>query len=135
MVRIIAAVAGGALLWIGLEGLLHLAAISLWPDYAAAAPTRNFDLSMLIARLVSGALVTLIVGAVVARIDGSYNKAVRIFAALLLVVAVAHHLQPSVWNGYPLWYHLVFWAYLVPLTLLGGRLVGARVISALGVSV
>ena len=51
---------------------------------------------------------------------------IPVFALILLLLAVAHHLQPLVWSAYPLWYHLVFWAYLVPLTLLGGRLASAR---------
>ncbi len=124
MMRIIGAVVAGLLLWVALEALLHQSALLVWPNYAAAAPTRNFDLSMLVARLLSGALVTLIVGATVARIGGRERKAIPVFALALLLIAVAHHLQPSVWSAYPLWYHLAFWAYLVPLTLLGGRRAG-----------
>ena len=124
--RTIGAIVAGFIIWVALEGLMHLAAIEVWPDYAAAAPTRDFNLPMLIARLASGAVVTLIVGATVAWISGHDNRAVRIFAATLLLFAVAHHLQPSVWAAYPLWYHLVFWAYLAPLTLFGKRLISRR---------
>ena len=124
--RTIGAIVAGFIVWITLEALLHLAAILVWPDYAAAAPTRDFNLPMLIARLASGAAITLIAGATVTRISGYDNRAVRIFATTLLLLAVAHHLQPSVWAAYPLWYHLVFWSYLAPLTLFGKRLVSRR---------
>lgn len=126
MMRMIGAVAAGLLLWVALEGLLQWCALLAWLDYAAAAPTRNFDLPMLVARLLSGAGVTLLVGTAVARASGREQKAIPVFALILLLLAVAHHLQPLVWSAYPLWYHLVFWAYLVPLTLLGGRLASAR---------
>lgn len=122
MWRAVGAIVAGFIVWVALEALLHLGAILVWPAYAAAAPTRGFDLTMLIARLASGAVVTLIVGAMVAWISGRNDRAVGTFAALLFLFAIAHHLRPSVWVAYPLWYHLVFWAYLMPLTLYGKRL-------------
>ena len=126
MRRIIGAVAAGLLLWVALEALLQWCALLVWPDYAAAAPTRNFNLPMLVARLLSGAGVTLLVGTAVARASGRERKTIPVFALTLLLLAVAHHLQPLVWSAYPTWYHLVFWAYLVPLTWLGGQLASVR---------
>jgi hypothetical protein len=48
-------------------------------------------------------------------------------AILLLVSGIA--IQASIWALMPVWYHLVFLALLVPVTLMGGRLGGSSTAS------
>jgi hypothetical protein len=50
------------------------------------------------------------------------RPAVLVMAALLLITGIA--VQAGVWALMPLWYHLTFLALLVPVAVLGGRLVG-----------
>ena len=44
----------------------------------------------------------------------------------LLALSIACSLAGGVWSLMPVWYHLIFWALLVPVTLLGGMFVLRR---------
>jgi uncharacterized protein (DUF983 family) len=78
---------------------------------------------MKLARLSIGALTTLAAGAVSAFIGRSSRTAV-ITGSLLLLVFVPEHI--SLWNKFPVWYHLTFLTSLVPLAVVGGRVAGWR---------
>ena len=39
---------------------------------------------------------------------------------ILLLVGIA--VQIHLWKVYPIWFHLIFWALLIPMTILGGRM-------------
>jgi uncharacterized protein (DUF983 family) len=41
---------------------------------------------------------------------------------ILLLVFIPEH--ASLWNKFPLWYHVTFLASLIPLCMVGGRLAG-----------
>jgi hypothetical protein len=122
MKRTIAAVVAGLLFWAAFGSLLIGALRVFWPDYAVAHPMRDFTFPMQMARLVVGAVATLGAGAVARRIAGTGGRAVMTFGILLLLANLFVHLQEPTWSDYPLWYHIVFLGYLVPLTLLGGWL-------------
>jgi hypothetical protein len=49
------------------------------------------------------------------------KQAVLMFGILLLLISTAEHIR--IWEQYPVWYHLFYLAYLMPLTVLGGRLI------------
>src|SRR5262249_51296342 len=92
---------------------------ALWPAYVQVAADMNFTLAMKLVRLAIGAAATIAAGwttAVVAR--GPVIAIVT--GAVLLVVFIPEHI--SLWNKFPLWYHLTFLLSLVPLCALGGRL-------------
>ena len=94
-----------------------------WPAYAAVAGTMAFTLPMKIARLTIGALATLAAGFVTVRISRS-TAAMWTTGGLLLAAFIPQHI--SLWDKFPLWYHLTFLASLVPLTWVGGRLASDR---------
>jgi hypothetical protein len=100
---------------VGSLGLLLLRVA--WPAYAAVEPVKAYTASMLFARLGVAAVACLAAGLVAVRTAG----AVGAWAAgtLLLVLSLPVHLI-LVWRDYPVWYHLVYLALLVPLTTLGG---------------
>ena len=114
------AIVAGLLVWVGIAALSSFAARHGWPAYAAAQPTRAYDTPMRIARLAVGAIATVAGGAVAARIAQDAGRAALLTGGMLLLVSVPWHI--SIWPHYPVWYHLVYLAYLVPLALLGGRL-------------
>jgi hypothetical protein len=122
MTRKIAAIVAGLLLWVALGSLLILALRLAWPAYEAVHVTKTFTLPMLLTRLTIGALASLAMGATVRRIAGPGGRAVLACGVLFLLLNLPIHLLPPVWNQYPGWYHLIYLGYLVPLTLLGGRL-------------
>jgi hypothetical protein len=121
MKRIFIAVLAGLLCWAAFGSLLIGALRLFWPAYEAVHPTRDFAFPMLLARLAVGAVATVAAGALVKRVAGTSDREVAVFGGLLLLVSMFDHLQEPTWSNYPLWYHLVFLGYLLPLTWLGGR--------------
>ncbi len=121
MVRRIGAIVAGFVAWWGVVGIATLLARATWPAYALAEPSRAYTFEMLLTRLATGMLATLAAGAVVAWLTRSERKAVYWLGAVLLLLSVGDHYR--VWVQYPVWYHLFYLSYLVPLALLGGRLV------------
>jgi hypothetical protein len=95
-----------------------------WPAYAAVEKQHAFTLDMQITRLAVGMLATLATGAVASRLDRGAKQTVLLTGIVLLLISLVDHYY--VWNLYPVWYHLVYLGYLVPLTLLGGRLMNGK---------
>ncbi len=104
--------------------MLSLLARATWPAYALAFPTRAYTLDMLLARQAAGMLCTLAAGAAAAWVGRGAKQMVLLTGLVMLGIAVVWHIR--IWDQYPVWYHLLLFAYLVPLTLLGGRLVRQR---------
>jgi hypothetical protein len=77
---------------------------------------------MQVVRLMIGALASLVAGVVVAWITSTADKAIWLCGLLLLLLNLPVHLSDPVWSDYPLWYHLIYLAYIAPLTILGGKL-------------
>src|SRR5262252_2061750 len=89
-----------------------------WPTYARVAAAMTFTLAMLFARLGISVLATLTMGMVTAAI-ATHSIWVRLMPGILLLVAfIPQHI--SLWDTFPVWYHLTFLLTLVPLTYLGG---------------
>ncbi len=124
MTRLIGAILAGLAAFAVLEVALSLLARATWPAYALAFPTRDYTLVMLLARQVAGMLCSLAAGAAAAWVGRGAKQAVLLTGIIMLVIAVVWHIR--IWEQYPVWYHLLLFAYLVPLALLGGRLVGRR---------
>lgn len=122
MSRQVTAIVAGFCLWAAIGGLLILILRLSWPAYEAAHPTRGFTFPMQIVRLVIGAVATLAAGALVRRLAGSVGWAVLGFGMSLLLLSLYDHLTEPTWSRYPLWYHLVYIGYLMPLTIFGARL-------------
>ena len=81
----------------------------------------SFTLPMKLTRLSIGALTTGAAGAVTALIARSSWTAV-VTGALLLLIFIPVHI--SLWDKFPIWYHLTFLTSLVPLAVVGGRTAG-----------
>ena len=84
----------------------------------------DFSLAMMIARLILGAIASIIAGAACAIIARGVRWPIYLFGLLLLVMFVPVHVD--LWTTFPLWYHLVFLGTLIPLIEVGGRLVNGR---------
>lgn len=76
----------------------------------------NFTLTMLLLRLLLGAVSSFGAGFVAAWI-AQRNVAVRILAGVLLVLFLPVHY--TLWDKFPAWYHVTFLLSLVLATLLG----------------
>ena len=120
MVRSIAGVAGGLVVWMLVATLGNLALRFGWPGYADVEKEMTFTLAMLVGRLVLGAVSSLCAGATVAWITKRDARVVAIFAAVLFALFVP--VPYNLWGKFPVWYHIVFLASLVVMPLLGAAL-------------
>ena len=121
MNRNIGAILAGIVAWVIVGTIIDRAMRLFWPDYAAAVPVLVFTLPMKFARLAEGAMTTLAAGFVNRLIVRTplWPAAVQGLVILLLFLPVHYNL----WNKFPVWYHLTFLGYLVPVTILGAALV------------
>jgi hypothetical protein len=130
MVRIILGVVVGfivwSVLWVGSDALFS--AISTdWGKTStefqkAVANKTPFTLSstVLIALLIKSLIVSLISGFITALIARENTKSTFALGVLLLLFGI--YVQVGHWNYMPLWYHIPFLIFLIPMTVLGGRL-------------
>jgi hypothetical protein len=124
MLRTILATLAGLCAWFVVIFLAGLVLRATWPEFVAATPTMSYTLPMLLTRLGVGVLATLAGGALAARIARQSSAA--LFAGIVLVVVfIPIHVQ--LWDKLPIWYHLFFLLSLIPLSILGGRLVASAV--------
>jgi hypothetical protein len=120
MMRGIAGVAAGLVVWTLVATLGNLVLRSALPGYAEVEKAMTFTLGMLAARLALGALASVCAGVAVAWIGKRNAHAVAIFAGILFIVFVPVHYQ--LWNAFPPWYHVTFFALLVGMTFAGAAL-------------
>jgi hypothetical protein len=120
MGKAIVGVVAGLVVWIAVAAAAGLSMRSSWPAYASVADAMTFTLPMLVARLAIGAVATLAAGWVATAIAPRSMVARLLPGLLLLVVFIPQHI--TLWNIFPVWYHLTFLLSLVPLTYLGGMI-------------
>jgi len=109
-----------SILWVGVDAILRM----VWTDYDESVKAMTFSSTMLIVPLILSAIVSIISGFVAALIAKENSKSPLILGILLLIVGI--FVQISVWDKIPLWYNLAFWILLIPMTVLGGRLLTER---------
>lgn len=126
--RAVLAIAAGFIVWFAIATVGNLAVRSFIPGYAEVEKAMNFSLVMLLARLVLGGGASIIAGVACAAITPHTRLPIYVFALLLLAPFVPVHV--SLWDKFPIWYHILFLGSLVPLVMLGAKLVRSRGISA-----
>jgi hypothetical protein len=120
MFRLIAGALSGAVAWfVSILVLGFLVGIA-WPEMAAIRDMTLLTVPMLITRLSISALGSLAGGYVAAMIGRESTKAPLGAGILLLIVFVPYHF--TIWQNFPIWYHLTFFVSLPVLSLLGGML-------------
>jgi hypothetical protein len=131
MVRIVVGVIAGfiawAIAWFGGEKILSV----IWPEgfgvhqrafQAAIENGGQFtaNTTMLLVHIVLGSIVSVMSGFLAALIAGENKRAPLVLGFLL----VAFGLLKAVlsWAYVPIWYHVIFTAVLIPMTIMGGKL-------------
>ena len=123
VLRFILSLTLGCVMAVASAGAGGVAARALWPEYAAAEPHKHYTLTMLFARLAVGALSAAVAACGATAVAGDKGRAGWWLGGLFVVISLPGHLYPGyVWNDYPVWYHLVYLSYLVPVTGLTARL-------------
>ena len=124
MIRPALSIVTGFIVWTLVWLAVNLILIALLPG-AFADDGSPAGVGLLVGQVLISIVSSAAAGFVTARIlrSGSY-RGVLVLACLLLAVGVA--VQMEHWDVQPLWSHLVFLVLLVPSTLAGGWLAGAR---------
>ncbi|MDE2597391.1 MAG: hypothetical protein KGL44_10980 [Sphingomonadales bacterium] len=120
MVRKIASVIAGLACFAAVSGMLSLLATHAWPAYAAAYPHRAYTMAMLIVRLTAGVVAIVCAAALTAALAEQRRPAALWLGITLLAISLPWHIH--IWKQYPAWYHLFWFASLIPTALLGERL-------------
>lgn len=120
MIRKLGAIIAGLVAWIVIATILDRAMRFSWPEYAAALPAMTFTLPMKFARLTEGAITTLAAGFTNRLISRASLGPATVQGVVTLLFFVPVHYE--LWHKFPVWYHLTFLGYLIPLTVLGAAL-------------
>jgi len=131
MARIVFGVIAGffawALAWFGGEKILS----AIWPE-GFGAHQRAFeaaienggqftaDTTLLLIHIVLASIVSLISGFLSALIAGENKRAPLILGLLLAAFGLLKVVLS--WPNVPIWYHVIFMALLIPMTIVGGKL-------------
>lgn len=120
MLKIITGVITGfivwSILWVAGDAVLR----AVWTGYDESVKAMSFSSATLVVPLILSAVVSVISGFTAALISKENSKSPLILGIVLLIVGI--FVQMGVWDKISLWYHLMFWILLVPMTLLGGKL-------------
>jgi len=131
MVRIVLGVIGGfiawLIAWIGSEKILS----AIWEGFGAhqrafEEAVKNggeftADTTMLITHIVLGSIVSVMSGSVATLIAGENTRAPLVLGFLLLAVGLLKAVMS--WQYVPIWYHVIFTAILLPMAIMGGKLI------------
>lgn len=120
MWRTLASIVAGLVTWAVVVTLLNFGLRAAIPGYHAAEATLQFTLAMKAGRLIEAALSSIAAGAVVSIIAPSKRWAPWVAGLIVLAMFLPVHI--SLWNKFPVWYHLAFLVPLAPLFALGGVL-------------
>jgi len=121
MRTILAVVVGFIAWWVGGGCVLYLVRVS-WPEYAAAEGPMAFTLPMQLFRLAVGVACSIAGGWIAAVTAKGDPRAAWWLGIVLVVVFIPIHY--SLWNRFPIWYHLFFLLTLAPINGYSGRLAG-----------
>lgn len=108
----------GVIVWTVVVTLLNLVLRHGWHSYATVERAMTFSLPMMVARLSISGVGSLVSGVVAGWIDKTGWASLVSGAILLLLFLPLHY---SLWDRFPVWYHLTFLASLPLLGWLGGR--------------
>lgn len=131
MIRIVLGVIAGffawVVLWFGSEAIFSAISPGWFGSQQSAFQAAiehgspfTADTSFLLTHIVCGSIVSLIAGLLAALIAGENKRAPLILGFLLLGLGLLKAVMS--WSYVPIWYHVVFTAILLPMTIIGGKL-------------
>jgi hypothetical protein len=120
MLRTVLGVVAGVVTWLVVVIGVSFALRAIAPDLAAEL-NRHATTIALWERLAISFAGSVLGGFLAASVSGERLRAPLIAGTLLLLAWGTYHVT-MIWNQFPVWYHLTFFASLVLLSVLGGRL-------------
>ena len=134
MLRIVLGVIAGfvswLMVWVGSEKILS----AIWPAFgvhqrAFEEAIKNggqftADTTMLLTHIVLSSIVSVMAGSLAALIAGENTRAPIAVGCLLLAMGVLKAVMS--WQYVPIWYHVIFTALLIPMAIMGGKLITTK---------
>jgi hypothetical protein len=132
MLRIVLGVIAGffawLIAWFGSEKILS----AIWPEgfgvhqraFEEALKNRGqftADTTMLLTHIVLGSIVSVMSGSLAALIAGENARAPLVLGFVLLALGLLKAVMS--WSYVPIWYHVIFTAILLPMAIIGGKLI------------
>jgi ascorbate-specific PTS system EIIC-type component UlaA len=128
---VIAGFIGWLIVWIGSEKVIS----AVWPAFGANQKAfeevlKNSggqfapDTSFLVTQILMGSIVSLVSGVLAALVAGENAHAPFYLGIALFVLGVLKAYMS--WQYVPIWYHIIFTALLLPLAILGGKLISSN---------
>lgn len=124
---VIAGFIGWLIVWVGSEKIIS----AVWPAFGANQQAfeevlKNGgqftpDTTFLVTQIVMGSIVSLVSGVLAALIAGENARAPIVLGFLLLALGILKAIMS--WQYVPIWYHVVFTLLLLPMAILGGKLI------------
>ena len=131
MLRIVLGAIAGFISWLIVWFVSEKGLSAIWPAFGVHQKTfeeaiKNggeftADSTMLLTHIVIGSIVSIMAGALAALIAGKDTYAPLIVGCLLLAMAIAKAAMS--WQHVPIWYHVIFTAILLPMAIVGGKLI------------
>ena len=112
----------GLCIFLILEKLANSIARLTWPAYVIASNDRSYTLLMLLLRLATGSLITVLTTWILTKHGKDIKNVPLNFGLALFLCSLILHVY--IWSSYPVWYHIVWLSSIIPCSLLGGRLAG-----------
>jgi hypothetical protein len=124
---VIAGFFGWVILWVGSEKILS----AMWPEgygvhqVAFQAAIENggqftANTTLLLIHIVLGSIVSVASGFLAALVAGENRRAPLVVGFLLVALGLLKVVMS--WPYVPIWYHVIFTALLIPMTIMGGKL-------------
>jgi hypothetical protein len=130
MLRIVLGVVAGFIAWFIMWVISEKIIGAIWPAFGAHQKAfeeaiKNggpftADTGALLTHIVLGSIVSVLAGYLAALIAGENTKAPLFAGILLLSMGVAKAVMS--WRYVPIWYHIIFTAILLPMVIIGGKL-------------
>ncbi|MCA9759025.1 MAG: hypothetical protein KDA27_24750 [Candidatus Eisenbacteria bacterium] len=117
--RVVAAIIVPWIVWGLLDNVVWLGMLYMSPD-SFGLNNEPLTVAMLTVFLVLRAVYSILAGWIAGRLSGGLGRAPRAVTLLLLLTGIVAQLVNR--GMYPLWYHIVFLASIVPCVTLGLRL-------------
>jgi hypothetical protein len=131
MLRIVLGVIAGffawLIVWFGSEKIIS----AIWPAFgvhqrAFEEAIKNggqftADTTMLLTHIVLGSIVSVMAGSLAGLIAGKNTRAPLVVGCLLLALGLLKAVMS--WQYVPIWYQVIFTAILLPMAIVGGKLI------------
>ena len=132
MLRIVLGIISGfiswMIAWVGSEKILS----AIWPEgfgvhqRAFEEAVKNggqftADTTMLLTHIVLGSIVSVMAGSLATLIAGENTRAPLVLGFVLLGLGILKAVMS--WPYVPIWYHVIFTAILLPMAIMGGKLI------------